>query len=109
MTQLKDEWQKVFKYAVTVAKDMCKKNPSIKYSEAMSRAWKDPKVLAKRKEYEKKKDAHTKAPKKVKKPVTKKPTKKPAAKKPTKKPVKKPAAKKPTKKVAKKTVKKVSK
>jgi len=99
MTQLKAEWQKVFKYAVAVAKDMCKKNPSIKYSEAMKRAWKDPRVMVKRKDYERKRDALKKS--KVKKPAAKKPVaKKPAAKKTAaKKPaVKKPSVKKPAKK-----------
>jgi hypothetical protein len=93
MTQLKAEWQKVFKYAVAVAKDSCKKNPNLKYSEAMKRAWKDPRVMAKRREYEKKRDAIKAKPKK---PTTKKPAKKPTVKKPkpaVKKP--KPAVKKP--------------
>ena len=57
MAQLKAEWQKVFKYAAAVAKDSCKKNASLTYPQAMKKAWKDPRVMVKRREYEKKKAA----------------------------------------------------
>lgn len=81
MVNLTLEWQAVFKYAAAVAKAMCAKNPNLTYPQAMKRAWKDPRVMAKRKEYEKKKAAKNK-------PRTKKPAGK-TTRKPTKKPTKK--------------------
>jgi len=62
MTHLKNEWQKIFKYVVSIAKDSCKKNTSLTYPQAVKRAWKDPRVMIKRKEYEKKKAAHDAKP-----------------------------------------------
>lgn len=79
----KADWQKVFKFTAATAKDMCEKNPSLTYPKAMKRAWKDPRVLIKRKEYEKKKAAikmkmtkSKKTTKKVIKSVAKKDTNK---------------------------------
>lgn len=77
MVNLTAEWQAVFKYAAAVAKAMCAKNPNLTYPQAMKRAWKDPRVMAKRKDYEKKKALKakrakaTKAAKKTVKKVTK--------------------------------------
>lgn len=77
MVNLTTEWQAVFKYAAAVAKSMCVKNPNLTYPQAMKRAWKDPRVMAKRKDYEKKKALKmkrtkaTKAAKKTTKKVSK--------------------------------------
>lgn len=94
MTQLKTEWQKVFKYAAAVAKDSCKKNASLTYPQAMKKAWKDPKVMAKRREYEKKKAA---AKLKIKKTTVSKPKVATVRKSSTR-----PVAKKVVKKITKK-------
>jgi hypothetical protein len=74
MVNLTIEWQAVFKYAAAVAKAMCAKNPNLTYPQAMKRAWKDPRVMAKRKDYEKKKALKVKRKKVVK--STKKTTQK---------------------------------
>jgi hypothetical protein len=71
MVNLTAEWQSVFKYAAAVAKAMCAKNPNLTYPQAMKRAWKDPRVMAKRKEYEKKKALKVKRAKTTKKTVKK--------------------------------------
>ena len=73
------DWQKVFKFTAAIAKDLCEKNPSLTYPKAMKRAWKDPRVLAKRKEYEKKKERALKTA--AKKKVTSKRVIKPVSKK----------------------------
>lgn len=102
MTQLKNEWQKIFKYVVSIAKDSCKKNTNLTYPEAVKRAWKDPRVMVKRKEYEKKKAAHdTKPAKKVVVKRTVKTVKKVPARA-TRVVPKKTVRKAPAKKVAKK-------
>lgn len=75
MVNLTAEWQSIFKYAAAVAKDMCVKNPNLTYSQAMKHAWKDPKVMAKRKEYESKKALKTKHSKTTKKSPKKSPKK----------------------------------
>ena len=84
MVNLTTEWQGVFKYAAAIAKAMCAKNPNLTYPQAMKRAWKDPKVMAKRKEYEKKKALHAKSKRKAVSKSTKKTVKK-TVKKPAKK------------------------
>jgi hypothetical protein len=55
MSKAQAEWQKVFKFAVSVANSKRKANPNLTYPQAMKKAWQDPKVLAKKKEYERKK------------------------------------------------------
>lgn len=75
MSKAQSQWQKVFKFAVSVANEKRHKNSRLTYPKAMQLAWKDSKVLAMKKEYEKKKSATVKkAPvrKTVKKTVTKK-------------------------------------
>lgn len=49
-----NEWQKVFKAAVAVAKSLVKKNPNLKYFQAMKQAWKDPSIIKMKEEYKKK-------------------------------------------------------
>jgi hypothetical protein len=74
MSKAQAEWQKVFKFAVGVANAKRKQNPNLTYPQAMKKAWKDPKVLARKKEYERKKSTtKTRATKKpVKRRVVKK-------------------------------------
>lgn len=100
MSKAQGEWQKIFKYVVALAKDSCKNNKSLTYPQAVKKAWKDPKVLAKRKEYERKKEASKRVVRKVYIPLAKS-----VPNKVTKKVAKK-AVKKVTKKVTKKVVKK---
>ncbi len=73
MSKAQSQWQKVFKFAVSVANEKRRKNTRLTYPKAMQLAWKDPKVLAMKKEYEKKRSTFKKAParKVVKKTVTK--------------------------------------
>jgi len=100
MSKAQGDWQKIFKYVVAIAKDSCKKNKSLTYPQAVKKAWKDPRVLAKRREYEKKKEASKRVVRKVHTPVAK-----PVPKKVTKNVAKK-VVRKVTKKVTKKVVKK---
>ena len=89
MSKKTTEWQKVFKYAVVIAKEKCAKNKNLTYQDAMKKAWKDPRVLKKKSEYAKKKKAAINKKKPAKKKVVKK-----VVKKKPKKVVKKPAKKK---------------
>ena len=50
----KEEWAKVFKAAVAVAKELRKKNPDLKFPKAMQQAWKDAKIQKMKEDYEKK-------------------------------------------------------
>ena len=82
MSAAQRRWQEVFKYAVKVANKKRGGNPRLTYSQAMKKAWKDPKVLAKKRAYEQQKKALKARSKKKtttrrvtkKKPITRKKT-----------------------------------
>jgi hypothetical protein len=50
----KEEWTKVFKAAVAVAKELRKKNPNLKFPQAMKQAWKDDKIKKMKDDFNKK-------------------------------------------------------
>ena len=50
----KEDWRKVFKAAVDVAKELRKKNPNLKFPQAMKQAWKDAKIKKMRDDFNKK-------------------------------------------------------
>ncbi len=50
----KEDWRKVFKAAVEVAKELRKKNPNLKFPQAMKQAWKDAKIKKMKDDFNKK-------------------------------------------------------
>jgi hypothetical protein len=50
----KEDWGKVFKAAVALAKELRKKNPNLKFPMAMKQAWKDDKIKKMKDEFNKK-------------------------------------------------------
>lgn len=58
------EWQKVFMAAIALAKKIRKEHPNLTYPQAVKKAWKDPDILRKKKEYQDKHGVSGGAPRK---------------------------------------------